>query len=139
MGVAPARTSILAGALRPGSIPTGAALGAGGQAGAVVEQLAKQLDDERNVNRKRAQEYQDSQQRQAQLVQKLQTKVRAGPWHIPNVPSQHLWDVHFDSPRLSCVRQVLQYKRRCSELESHVQQLEQETGREKMNVCDHVH
>ena len=79
VGVAPARTSILAGALRPGSIPTGAALGAGGQAGAVVEQLAKQLDDERNVNRKRAQEYQDSQQRQAQLVQKLQTKVRAGP------------------------------------------------------------
>lgn len=33
------------------------------------------------------------------------------------------------------VPQVLQYKRRCTELENHVQQMEQETGREKMNVC----
>lgn len=81
VGIAPARTSLAAAsaaaALRTGSIPSGAALGAGASGGAVVEQLAKQLDDERNLNRKRAQEYQESQQRQAQLVQKLQTKVRA--------------------------------------------------------------
>ena len=56
-------------------VPPGAPGSLAGFGNPAYEQLQKQLDDERVMYKKRMQEYQEIQQRQAQLVQKLQTKV----------------------------------------------------------------
>lgn len=99
-------------------------------------ELRRQLQEEQASYRRKLQAYQEGQQRQAQLVQRLQAKVRAthscscpplrslGPAPMP--PGA-------DRP-LSTHPQILQYKKKTSELEQQLLERAAELGQQRLRV-----
>lgn len=101
-------------------------------------ELRRQLQEEQASYRRKLQAYQEGQQRQAQLVQRLQAKVRAAHscsclpcahFALPPPPgANHSLPTH---------PQILQYKKKCSDLEQ--QLLERSTELEQQRLRDTEH
>lgn len=89
-------------------------------------ELRRLLDEEQAAYKRKLQAYQEGQQRQAQLVQKLQAKVGAY-WGHGNAVMGRGWM----SPRRP---QVLQYKKKCGEVEQQLLKKETELEQERLTV-----
>ena len=85
--------------------------------------LRRKLEEEHQSYKRKLGNYQEGQQKQAQLVQKLQQKVNDSLRSF----------VH------RCFsRQVLQYKKRCSELELLMEQHKNDIGRIRLTVSVNI-
>lgn len=91
-------------------------------------ELRRLLDEEQAAYKRKLQAYQEGQQRQAQLVQKLQAKVGAYGGHRSAVMGRD-W---MPSRR----PQVLQYKKKCGEVEQQLLRKETELEQERLTVCN---
>lgn len=90
---------------------------------------AMQPQNKERAYRQKLLAYQEAQQRQVQLVQKLQTKVARNGSHSLDTSTRMPWS--FLTIRLAFVLyKVIQYKKRCGELEEQV--LEKTSETEKM-------
>lgn len=99
--------------------------------------LRRRLDEEQAAYKRKLTAYQEGQQRQAQLVQKLQAKVRL--FCSPLYPRQSVslfppfFVVFFF---LLLKHQVLQYKKRCGELEQILQEKTSELDKHLLSVSE---
>lgn len=91
--------------------------------------LRRRLDEEQAAYKRKLTAYQEGQQRQAQLVQKLQAKVRL--FYSPVYPrfsvSLFFYPMSF---------QVLQYKKRCGDLEQILQEKTSELDKHLLTVSE---
>lgn len=85
--------------------------------------LRRKLEEEHQSYKRKLGNYQEGQQKQAQLVQKLQQKVN---------------DSHRSFVHHCFSRQVLQYKKRCSELELLIEQHKNDIGRIRLTVSVNI-
>lgn len=98
-------------------------------------ELRRQLQEEQASYRRKLQAYQEGQQRQAQLVQRLQAKVRAAHscsclpmcslCPTPTPRANHSLPTH---------PQILQYKKKCSELEQQLLERSTELEQQRLRV-----
>lgn len=94
--------------------------------------LRRRLDEEQAAYKRKLTAYQEGQQRQAQLVQKLQAKVRL--FHSPLSPRQSR---HSLFPVFFLLKlQVLQYKKRCGDLEQSLQEKTSELDKHLLSVSE---
>lgn len=93
--------------------------------------LRRRLDEEQAAYKRKLTAYQEGQQRQAQLVQKLQAKVRLFYSSLCFGSC-----VHSDTDRYKffLLLQVLQYKKRCGDLEHTLQEKSSELEKHQPSV-----
>lgn len=95
--------------------------------------LRRRLDEEQAAYKRKLTAYQEGQQRQAQLVQKLQAKVRLfSPSRCPRRSVSLFSFFFFFSLKL----QVLQYKKRCGDLEQILQEKTSELDKHLLSVSE---
>lgn len=90
--------------------------------------LRRRLEEEQAAYKRKLTAYQEGQQRQAQLVQKLQAKVRL--FRPPSPPRR--------SQSRFYLLQVLQYKKRCGDLEQVVQEKTSELDKRLLSVSPNL-
>lgn len=99
-----------------------------------VSTEAMQPQNKERAYRQKLLAYQEAQQRQVQLVQKLQTKVARNGSHSLDTSTRMPWS--FLTIRLAFVLyKVIQYKKRCGELEEQVLEKTSETEKMRLLVC----
>lgn len=99
-----------------------------------VSTEAMQPQNKERAYRQKLLAYQEAQQRQVQLVQKLQTKVARNGSHSLDNSTRMPWS--FLTIRLAFVLyKVIQYKKRCGELEEQVLEKTSETEKMRLLVC----
>lgn len=99
-----------------------------------VSTEAMQPQNKERAYRQKLLAYQEAQQRQVQLVQKLQTKVARNGSHSLDTSTCMPWS--FLTIRLAFVLcKVIQYKKRCGELEEQVLEKTSETEKMRLLVC----
>lgn len=99
-----------------------------------VSTEAMQPQNKERAYRQKLLAYQEAQQRQVQLVQKLQTKVARNGSHSLDTSTHMPWS--FLTIRLAFVLyKVIQYKKRCGELEEQVLEKTSETEKMRLLVC----
>lgn len=97
--------------------------------------LRRRLEEEQAAYKRKLTAYQEGQQRQAQLVQKLQAKVRC--FYSPLYPRQSvslLFPPCYLFTFFVLKLQVLQYKKRCGDLEQILQEKSSELDKHLLSV-----
>lgn len=93
--------------------------------------LRRRLDEEQAAYKRKLTAYQEGQQRQAQLVQKLQAKVRL---IYSELYFGSCVQSDTDHDKFFLLLQVLQYKKRCGDLEQMLQEKSSELEKPQPSV-----